>query len=86
MNRKHFALAVAFSLGLVACNQSNAAQTQKTDDVSVITSVSESEKAKALFQAYFDENMQMNPVSATYVGINDFNDIFVCSEIKHNRY
>jgi uncharacterized protein (DUF885 family) len=80
MNRKYLALAVAFSLGLVACNQSNTAPTQKIDETSVITSVitsvSESEKANLLFQAYFDESMQMNPVSATYVGINEYNDRF----------
>jgi uncharacterized protein (DUF885 family) len=76
MNRKHLALAVAFSLGLVACNQSNTAPTQAKDEESVTASVSESEKAKALFQAYFDDNMQMYPVSATYAGINDYNDRF----------
>jgi len=76
MNRKYIALAVAFSLGLVACNQSNTAQTQKLDQASVIVSLSESEKANALFQTYFDESMQMNPISATYVGINEYNDLF----------
>jgi len=76
MNRKYLALAVAFSLGLVACNQSNTAQTQKLDQASVIVSLSESEKANALFQTYFDESMQMNPISATYVGINEYNDRF----------
>jgi uncharacterized protein (DUF885 family) len=76
MHIKHLALAVAFSLGLVACDQSNTAQTQKVEQGSVITSVSESEKANGLFQAYFDESMQMNPVSATYVGISDYNDRF----------
>jgi uncharacterized protein (DUF885 family) len=76
MNRKYLALAVAFSLGLVACNQSNTVQTQKVDDASVITTVSESEKANVLFQAYFDESMRMNPISATYVGINAYNDRF----------
>jgi uncharacterized protein (DUF885 family) len=76
MHTKHLALAVAFSLGLVACDQSNTAQTQKVEQGSVITSVSESEKANGLFQAYFDESMQMNPVSATYVGISDYNDRF----------
>ena len=76
MKRKHLAIAVAFSLGLVACNQSNTAQTQKVEEGSVITSASESEKANALFQAYFDEGMQMNPISATYVGINEYNDRF----------
>jgi len=35
MNRKYFALAVAFSLGLVACNQSNTASTQIKDEESV---------------------------------------------------
>ena len=76
MHTKHLALAVAFSLGLVACDQSNTAQTQKVEQGSVITNVSESEKANALFQTYFDESMQMNPVSATYLGVNQYNDRF----------
>lgn len=76
MNKKHLALAVSFSLGLVACNQPNPEQMQKVNEVSVITKVSESEKANALFQAYFDESMQMNPIYATYVGINVYNDRF----------
>jgi uncharacterized protein (DUF885 family) len=74
MNRKSLALAVALSLGLMACNQSNT--TQKVDEGSVVKSVSESEKASALFQAYFDESMQMNPIYATYVGVNEYNDRF----------
>ena len=76
MNRKHLALAVAFSLGLVACNQPNTTPAQKVAEESVITSTSESKKANVLFHTYFDESMQMNPVSATYVGINTYNDRF----------
>ena len=76
MKRKHLAIAVAFSLALVACNQSNTAQAQKVEEGREITSASESEKANTLFQAYFDESMQMNPISATYVGINKYNDRF----------
>jgi uncharacterized protein (DUF885 family) len=85
MNRKYLAIAVAFSLGLVACNQSNTAQTQKVEKESVRTSVSESEKANVLFQAYFDESMQMNPISATYVGISDYNDRFSPPINQQNR-
>jgi uncharacterized protein (DUF885 family) len=87
MNRKYLALAlaVAFSLGLVACNQSDTEQTQKVGDGSVISSLSESEKANALFQAYFDESMQMNPISATYVGISDYNDRFSPPINQQNR-
>jgi uncharacterized protein (DUF885 family) len=76
MHTKHLALAVAFSLGLAACDHSNTAQTQKVEQGSVITNVSESEKANALFQTYFDESMQMNPVSATYLGVNQYNGRF----------
>jgi uncharacterized protein (DUF885 family) len=76
MNRKHLALAVAFSLGFVACNQSNTGQTQKVAEENVITSVSESEKANTLFYTYFDESMQMDPISATFAGINQYNDRF----------
>ena len=87
MNRKYLALAlaVAFSLGVVACNQSDTVQTQKVGDGSVISSLSESEKANALFQAYFDESMQMNPISATYVGISDYNDRFSPPINQQNR-
>ena len=85
MNRKHLALAVAFSLGLVACNQSHTVQTQKVDEASVIISLSESEKVNVLFQAYFDETMQMNPISATFVGINDYNDRFSPPINQQNR-
>lgn len=76
MNRKRLTLAIALSLGLVACNQWNTTPTQKTDQISVKASVSESEKANVLFKAYFAESMQMNPVYATFVGINDYNDQF----------
>ena len=87
MNRKHLALAVAvaFSLGLVACNQSNTVQTQKVDERSVISSLSESEKANVLFQAYFDESMQMNPISASYNGINAYSDRFTSPINQQNR-
>lgn len=85
MNRKYLALAVTFSLGLVACNQSNTAQTQKMDEGSVIAIQSEAEKANVLFQAYFDESMQMSPISATYVGINDYNDRFSAPINQQNR-
>jgi uncharacterized protein (DUF885 family) len=85
MNRKHLALAVAFSLWLVACKQSHTVRTQKVDEASVITSLSESEKVNVLFQAYFDETMQMNPISATYVGINDYNDRFSAPINQQNR-
>jgi uncharacterized protein (DUF885 family) len=87
MNRKHLALAVAvaFSLGLVACNQSNTVQTQKVDERSVISSLSESEKANVLFQAYFDESMQMDPISASYNGINAYNDRFTSPINQQNR-
>ena len=76
MNRKRLTLAIALSLGLVACNQSNTVQTQTTEKTSVTASVSESEKANALFKAYFAESLQMNPVYATFVGVNDYNDRF----------
>jgi uncharacterized protein (DUF885 family) len=76
MNRKHLTLAIAFSLGLTACGQPNTAQIQKTDNESVIATVSESEKANAVFSTYFAESMQMNPIYATFVGINDYNDRF----------
>lgn len=80
MNKKHLALTVVFSVGLVACNHTNSAKTDnlgaRIDTNSAQVIQTESQKSNALFKAYFAERMQMNPISATYVGVNDYNDRF----------
>lgn len=75
MNKKPIAVAVLMSLGLLGCSPS---QSTKTEDVVATAEVvqSESQKLNELVQTYFDESMQMNPIWATYVGINDYNDQF----------
>jgi uncharacterized protein (DUF885 family) len=88
MNKKHLTFAIAFSLGLAGCSQLNTPQaelvkqesdaqsTVERSQQSIAEIASESEKAKALYQAYFDESMQMHPIYATYVGVNQYNDRF----------
>lgn len=80
MNKKHLALTVVFSVGLVACNHTNSAKTDnlgaRIDTNSAQVIQTESQKSNALFKAYFAERMLMNPISATYVGVSDYNDRF----------
>jgi uncharacterized protein (DUF885 family) len=76
MHKQKLAIAIAMTLGLFACNPSSTTETQTAKEIEEKQLVSESEKAKKLFQAYFEELAQRNPVYATYVGINQYNDKF----------
>ncbi|WP_133470927.1 DUF885 domain-containing protein [Paraglaciecola marina] len=75
MNKQPIALAVLISLGLLGCGPN---KTTKTEDVVATVDVvkSESQQLNELVQSYFDESMQMNPIWATFVGINDYDDKF----------
>ncbi|MEP2601472.1 MAG: DUF885 family protein, partial [Paraglaciecola sp.] len=75
MNRKPITVAVLLSLGLLGCGPSTSTKTE--DLVPKVAAVkSESQKLNELVQSYFDESMQMNPIWATFVGINDYDDMF----------
>ena len=76
MNKKYLAIVVACTLGFGACQKVNTVQTENIAEVEKPNKQSESEKANILFADYFDESMQMNPISATFVGISEFNDRF----------
>lgn len=76
MKLKSITLAVAMSLGILACSPSSTSKPEPLTEQPKATSEAESEKVNALFQRYFDDNMQMNPVYATYVGVNQYNDRF----------
>ncbi|MEP0356274.1 DUF885 domain-containing protein [Paraglaciecola sp.] len=75
MNRKPIAVVVLMLLGPLGCGPSTST---KTEDAVVTATVvkSESQKLSELVQAYFDESMQMNPIWATFVGINTYDDMF----------
>ncbi|MEP1551231.1 DUF885 domain-containing protein, partial [Paraglaciecola sp.] len=75
MNRKPITVAVLLSLGLLGCGPSTSTKTE--DLAATVAAVkSESQKLNELVQSYFDESMQMNPIWATFVGINDYDDMF----------
>jgi uncharacterized protein (DUF885 family) len=76
MHKKHLALAVTLSLGLTACNQSPPAKVEQIQTNSAAQVMSESQNAQQLFQAFFDESLEMRPVFATYIGNSTYNDKF----------
>lgn len=76
MHKKHLILATALLLSLTACEQSNTAKTSVSNSLHTSEKAAESKKTHDLFKAYFKEYVQMNPVLATYVGVNDYNDQF----------
>ncbi|MGJ8682499.1 DUF885 domain-containing protein [Paraglaciecola sp.] len=71
----HVSLSFVALLGLSACNQPvKEAPTDIQNQTAELTS--ESDKANLIFEEAFAEYMSLNPVYATYVGLNQFNDQF----------
>ncbi len=62
MMKKHI-LVILLSLGVIACK--NEKKDQKTENITPISEV---------FDAYYEEGLQLNPLSATFAGDNRFND------------
>ena len=62
------ALALSLSTALVGCSTTNTEQSQATT-AAVQKNQSESEKANALFEQIFLENVMASPVNQTYLGI-----------------
>jgi uncharacterized protein (DUF885 family) len=78
MNKKPLALAIVLSLALSACSPPTAqVESEPVKQSSEVSEQSASEKANALFQQYFDDSMEKNPVYATYVGVNQYNHRFI---------
>ncbi|GAA0346991.1 DUF885 domain-containing protein [Bowmanella denitrificans] len=68
-------LAASLALVLAGC-QSNPPVTEIQSTVSSQPAESEAAKLRELVDNYFNENLAMNPLSATMVGVMDYNHLF----------
>ncbi|NVK21068.1 MAG: DUF885 domain-containing protein [Kangiellaceae bacterium] len=76
------ALAVSLALGLMACDNDKAAQehtsAKPVAEVSQAAAEqlqqSEAEKANELYKEYWQRNLEMNPLNATFLGDHRYND------------
>ena len=79
--------AVALAVMLTACSNdeaqdtSSAAESTKVEQVATdansskdVADVSEAEKADAIYKEYWEESLKMNPISATFMGDDRYND------------
>ena len=70
---KHTLIALTLLSVLSGCGEAPT-QGQDGQKVSSVTSVSVSDKLDEIYQTYFDENLKLNPLTATYMGREEYND------------
>ncbi|MDR8523268.1 MULTISPECIES: DUF885 domain-containing protein [Shewanella] len=82
MRKAVLALSVGAILGLTACDKNESEQPQQASSVSPKAAV-EATQAQSAEQAYlalvdnfFKDRLKLEPIYATYVGVNDYNDQF----------
>lgn len=79
------AIALCTPLALTGCTGSESSDTSRVAEVaSQVARQNEAEKLAVLFERYFDESMQLNPINATFVGVNKYNDRFSLPINKQN--
>ncbi|WP_028773527.1 DUF885 domain-containing protein [Shewanella waksmanii] len=80
MKKGILTLAIASALTLSACSQEKNSQVTANSDVKQTTETAAKQSAEqaylALVDQYFKDVLQLNPIYATYVGVNDYNDQF----------
>ena len=76
--KKHL-IALSIASILAGCQVANYQANESNQSGNITEQVAaqaESEKLTALLATYFDENLALNPVYATFVGVNKYNDKF----------
>lgn len=71
---KRTTVAISLSLLLAGCGQPQQAESNKGSQTSSIQQSSETEQLQEIYQNYFEEQLQLNPLLATYIGDNRYND------------
>ena len=75
MKPRSIIIFILASLCLVAC-KSDQTNSKHNDDLRMAEERAESLKLNRILDNYFDESLSINPVYATFVGVNKYNDQF----------
>ena len=78
MNKSVLAITVAMSLALVGCSdaQNSSINTETAKETAVASVQTAEQTYLALVDGYFNETLKLEPIYATFVGVNDYNDQF----------
>lgn len=78
MNKTVLAMTIAMSLALVGCSdaQNSSVNTESTKVAKVAEVQTAEQTYLALVDSYFKETLKLEPIYATFVGVNDYNDQF----------
>ena len=78
MNKSVLAITVAMSLALVGCSdaQNSSINTETAKETAVASVQTAEQSYLALVDGYFNETLKLEPIYATFVGVNDYNDQF----------
>lgn len=71
---KKTTLAISLSLLMAGCGQPQQAGQNAESQKSTIKQTSQTEQLKEIYNNYFDEQLQLNPLLATYIGDDRYND------------
>lgn len=67
-------LAISLSLLLVGCGQPQPTEKASDSQTSSVKQTSQTEQLQEIYKNYFDEQLKLNPLLATYIGDNKYND------------
>lgn len=73
---KAIVLAMAMTGTLAGCQSASQTTTNETQAQQADVMQAEAEKLNQLVDTFFNENLELNPVYATFVGVHDYNDRF----------
>ncbi|QYK02655.1 DUF885 domain-containing protein [Shewanella psychrotolerans] len=78
MNKSVLAITVAMSLALVGCSdaQNSSINTETAKETAVASVQTAEQTYLELVDRYFKETLALEPIYATFVGVNDYNDKF----------
>ena len=87
MQKNVVVMVLCASLGLMGCNETGTSSSAPGSSATAESELSQQKEAKklsSLLEDYFEQSMALSPVSATFVGIDKYNDQFSLPINKKN--
>ena len=77
MKQKHSIIALALIASLAACSTNTTQDISNTVAKADVEQSSAANKLNNIVESYFTESLTFNPITATYIGRNEYNDKFL---------